>query len=73
MLLLMFLLDSIGRSSVHRSPFTDISVFSLFNQSNAVAPGGSFDVVATILLFVVGAGATVVAAAAFVRRDVGPG
>jgi ABC-2 type transport system permease protein len=72
-LLLMFLLDSIGRSSVHRAPFTDISVFFLFNQSNAVAPGGSFDLVATILLFVVGAGATVVAAAAFVRRDVGSG
>jgi ABC-2 type transport system permease protein len=72
-LLLMFLLDSIGRSSVHRAPFTDISVFFLFNQSNAVAPGGSFDVVATILLFVVAAVATVVAAAAFVRRDVGSG
>jgi ABC-2 type transport system permease protein len=72
-LLLMFLLDSIGRSSVHRAPFTDISVFFLFNQSNAVAPGGSFDVVATILLFVVAAVATVAAAAAFVRRDVGSG
>jgi ABC-2 type transport system permease protein len=72
-LLLMFLLDSIGRTSVHRAPFTEISVFFLFNQSNAVAPGGSFDLVATILLFVVGAGATVVAAAAFVRRDVGSG
>jgi ABC-2 type transport system permease protein len=72
-LLLMFLLDSIGRSSVHRAPYTDVSVFFLFNQSNAVAPGGSFDLVATILLFVVGAGATVVAAAAFVRRDVGSG
>jgi ABC-2 type transport system permease protein len=72
-LLLMFLLDSIGRSSVHRAPFTDISVFSLFNQSNSVAPGGSFDLVATILLFVIGAVATVVAAAAFVRRDVGSG
>ncbi len=69
----MFLLDSIGRSSVHRAPFTDISVFFLFNQSNSVAPGGSFDLAATILLFVVGAVATVVAATAFVRRDVGSG
>ena len=43
LLVLMFLLDSIGRSSVNRSPFTDISVFFLFNQSRAVAPGGSFD------------------------------
>jgi putative exporter of polyketide antibiotics len=72
-LLLMFLLDSIGRSSVHRAPFTDISVFFLFNQSNAVAPGGSFDLVATVLLFAVCAVATVAAAAAFVRRDIGSG
>jgi ABC-2 type transport system permease protein len=73
LLLLMFLLDSIGRSSVHRSPFTDISVFFLFNQSNAVAPGGAFNVTATLLLFVVAVVATVIAAAAFVRRDVGAG
>jgi hypothetical protein len=72
-LVLMFLLDSIGRSSVHRAPFTDISVFFLFNQSNSVAPGGSFDLVATILLFVICAVATVAAAAAFVRRDIGSG
>lgn len=72
-LVLMFLLDSIGRSSAHRAPFTDISVFFLFNQSNSVAPGGSFDLVATILLFVIGVVATVAAAAAFVHRDVGSG
>jgi ABC-2 type transport system permease protein len=73
LLLLMFLVDSIGRSSVNRSPFTYISVFSLFNQSNAVAPGGTFDLAATILLFAVAVAATVIAAAAFVRRDVGSG
>ena len=73
LLLLMFLIDSIGRSSVNRSPLTYVSVFSLFNQSNAVAPGGTFDITATILLFVVAVAATVIAAAAFVRRDVGAG
>jgi ABC-2 type transport system permease protein len=73
LLVLMFLLDSFGRSSVHRSPLTDISVFALFNQSRAVAPGGPFDLMTTILLFVVAIGATVAAAAAFVRRDVGSG
>ena len=72
-LVAMFLLDSIGRSSIHRAPFTDISVFALFNQSNSVAPGGTFDVAATILLFVIGAIATVAASAAFVRRDIGAG
>src|ERR1039457_4905886 len=73
LLVLMFLLDSIGRSSVHRAPFTDTSVFFLFNQSNPVAPGGRFDLTATILLFVIGATATVAASVAFVRRDVGAG
>jgi ABC-2 type transport system permease protein len=73
LLLLMFLLDSIGRSSVQRSPVTDLSVFFFFNQSHAAAPGGSFDLGATMLLFVVGGVATVAAAAAFVRRDVGSG
>jgi ABC-type transport system involved in multi-copper enzyme maturation permease subunit len=73
LLVLMFLLDSIGRSSVHRGPLSGISVFFLFNQSNAVAPGGSFDPTATLLLFVVGAVATAAAGAAFVRRDLGSG
>jgi putative exporter of polyketide antibiotics len=73
LLVVMFLLDSIGRSSVHRAPFTDISVFFLFDQSNAVAPGGVFDPAATVLLFVVAAAATVAASVGFVRRDVGAG
>lgn len=73
LLVLMFLLDSIGRSSIDRAPFTDTSVFSLFNHSNAVAPGGAFDLTATILLFVVGAVAIVAASVAFVGRDIGVG
>jgi putative exporter of polyketide antibiotics len=73
LLVLMFLLASIGRSSVHPSAVTEISVFHLFNQSNAVAPGGTFELGATLLLFVVGAVATVVASVAFVRRDIGTG
>jgi putative exporter of polyketide antibiotics len=73
LLALMFLLDSFGRSSVQRAPVTDISVFHLFNQSNAVAPGGTFDLAATLGLFVVAAVATVVASVAFVRRDIGAG
>jgi ABC-2 type transport system permease protein len=72
-LVLMFLLDSIGRSSVQRSPITDISVFHLFNQSNAIAPGGTVDLAATLGLFIVAAAATVVASVGFVRRDIGAG
>ena len=73
LLVLMFLLDSIGRSSVNRVPITDISVFFLFNKSNAVAPGGTFDLTATMLLFVTAAVATMVASLGFIRRDVGSG
>jgi ABC-2 type transport system permease protein len=73
LLVLMFLLDSIGRSSVHRAAFTDVSVFQLFNRSNAIAPGGTLDLGATLLLFVVGAAATVAASMAFLRRDIGTG
>jgi|HubBroStandDraft_4_1064222.scaffolds.fasta_scaffold04839_3 hypothetical protein len=73
LLVLMFLLDSIGRSSVNRAPFSDISVFFLFNKSNAVAPGGTFDPTATVLLFVTAAVTTIVASLGFVRRDVGSG
>jgi ABC-2 type transport system permease protein len=73
LLLLMFLLDGIGRSSIHPAPFTDISVFHLFNQANAIAPGGSFDLSATLLLFALAAAATALASIAFVRRDLGTG
>jgi ABC-2 type transport system permease protein len=72
-LVVMFLLDSIGRSSVHRSALTELSVFSLFNRSNAVAPGGTFDLGASLLLFVIGVLALIVAAFAFARRDIGAG
>jgi putative exporter of polyketide antibiotics len=72
-LVVMFLLDSIGRSSLPRPWFTDISVYALFNQSNAVAPGGVFDLAATLLLFGVGVATVVLAVVAFTRRDIGSG
>ena len=73
LLVVMFLLDSIGRSSVDRSPVTELSVFSLYNRSNAVAPGGSFDGGASLLLLAVGVLAMIAAAFAFARRDIGAG
>jgi putative exporter of polyketide antibiotics len=72
-LLVMFLIDSIGRTSGNRSPLTDLSVFYLFNQSKSFAPGGPFDPVATVVLFVVAVAATVLAAVMFARRDIGAG
>jgi ABC-2 type transport system permease protein len=72
-LIALFVIDSIGRSSINRSALTDVSVFFLYNRSNAFAPGGSFDPVATIALVLVGAITTAIAAVAFTRRDLGSG
>jgi ABC-2 type transport system permease protein len=72
-IVVMFAIDSIGRTSINRSPLTDISVFFLFNRSKSFAPGGTFDPVATVALLVVALIATALAALAFSRRDVGAG
>jgi ABC-2 type transport system permease protein len=70
-LLLMFLLDSLARSSVSPSVITNVSVFSLYDKTNAIAPSGTFDVAATLILFAVAAVAIVLAVAMFNARDVG--
>jgi putative exporter of polyketide antibiotics len=72
-LVIMFVVDSVGRTSLNRSPLTDLSVFFLFNRSKSFAPGGTFDPVATVALLVVAVIATALAAVAFSRRDVGAG
>ncbi len=72
-IVVMFAIDSIGRTSINRSPLTDISVFFLFNRSKSFAPGGTFDPVATVALLVVAVIVAVVAALAFWCRDIGAG
>jgi len=72
-LVVLFVIDSIGRSSVNRSPLTDLSVFFLYNRSNAFAPGGTFNSGATIALVVVAVITGAVATVAFTRRDIGAG
>jgi ABC-2 type transport system permease protein len=72
-LIVLFVIDSIGRTSVNRSPQTDLSVFFLYNRSNAFAPGGTFDPVATLVLVVVAAITIAIAGVAFARRDLGSG
>jgi ABC-2 type transport system permease protein len=72
-LVVLFVIDSIGRTSVNRSPLTDFSVFFLYNRSKSFAPGGMFDLVATLALFVIAAITGVIAAGAFARRDIGSG
>jgi ABC-2 type transport system permease protein len=72
-IVVMFAIDSIGRTSINRSPLTDLSVFFLFNRSKSFAPGGTFDPVATVALLVVAGIVTILAALAFSRRDIGAG
>jgi ABC-2 type transport system permease protein len=72
-LVIMFTLDSIGRSSVNRSPLTDLSVFFLYNRSRSFAPGGAFDPAATIALLVIAIAAVALSVLVFERRDVGAG
>jgi len=72
-LVVLFVIDSIGRTSVNRSPLTDLSVFFLYNRSNAFAPGGMFDPVATLALVVIAGITGAIAAVAFTRRDIGSG
>jgi ABC-2 type transport system permease protein len=72
-LVIMFALDSIGRSSVHRSPLTDLSVFFLYNRSKSFAPGGVFDPAATIALVVIAIVAVALSVLVFERRDIGAG
>lgn len=72
-LVVLFVIDSIGRTSVNRSPLTDLSVFFLYNRSNAFAPGGTFDPVATLALVVIAVVTGAIAAVAFTRRDIGSG
>jgi ABC-2 type transport system permease protein len=72
-LVVLFVIDSIGRTSVNRSPLTDLSVFSLYNRSKSFAPGGMFDPVATLALLAIAAITGAIAAVAFTRRDIGSG
>jgi ABC-2 type transport system permease protein len=72
-LVVLFVIDSIGRTSLNRSPLTDLSVFFLYNRSNAFAPGGAFDPVATLVLLVIAVITGAIAGIAFTRRDIGSG
>ena len=73
LVLLLFLLDSLGRTSSPRPPVTSISVFALYNRNNAVAPAGSFDVASVVILLAITVAMVVLALLAFNRRDLGAG
>jgi ABC-2 type transport system permease protein len=70
-LLALFLLDSLGRVNPSVSGWSRVSPFHLRNATNALSPGGTFDLPATLTLFAVAALMAAVATVAFVRRDLG--
>ncbi|MBV8909627.1 MAG: hypothetical protein JOZ89_02590, partial [Gammaproteobacteria bacterium] len=69
-LLVLFLLDSLRKTSASPRAITNISVFSLNDRTNAIAPGGSFDGAAVAILLLVAAVAAAAALQAFRRRDI---
>jgi ABC-2 type transport system permease protein len=70
-LLVLFLLNSLNRTAEHPGPSRWLSPFSYYDQSRALAPGGHFDLAATAVLLAAALALTVLAAGAFVRRDLG--
>lgn len=70
-LLALFLLNSLGRTETFLQPYRLVSPFYHYDQTRAIAPGGSFDLSSTIALFVAAAVLAPLAALAFVRRDLG--
>ncbi|MBV8301237.1 MAG: hypothetical protein JOY68_04885 [Candidatus Dormibacteraeota bacterium] len=68
-LLVLFLLDSLRKSSATPPAIANISVFSLNDRTTAIAPGGSVDGGAILVLFAVAAIAAALAIWAFRRRD----
>ncbi|MBV8083363.1 MAG: hypothetical protein JO247_00970, partial [Chloroflexi bacterium] len=68
-LLALFLIDSLRRSSSPSPAFGGWSPFSLNDQTTAIAPGGSFDAWATVLLFAIAVATAACAAIVFRQRD----
>ena len=71
-LLALFLINSLSRSAPGLQPYRVVSPFFYYDQSNTVlVPGGSFNLGATVVLFAMALALLGVAAAAFIRRDLG--
>ena len=70
-LVALFLLDSLGRINGRFSRWAVVSPFHLRNMTTAMAPGGSFDLPATLALFGIAIVVSVLAAGAFRVRDLG--
>jgi ABC-2 type transport system permease protein len=70
-ILVLFLINSLGRSMAGLHPWRWLSPFSYADSSSPLVPGGHLDVGATVVLVVVALVAAGLAAMAFARRDVG--
>jgi len=70
-LLAIYLVNSLSRTAAWLRPFRVVSPFFYYDRTTALVPGGTFDLGATLVLFVAGLALTAIGAAAFVRRDLG--
>jgi ABC-2 type transport system permease protein len=70
-LLALFFLDSFSRLNSQVGSWALVSPFHLRNQTTALAPGGSFDLAGTFVLFAMAVLLAAVSALAFERRDLG--
>jgi ABC-2 type transport system permease protein len=71
-LLALFLINSLSRSAPGLQPYRVVSPFFYYERSSTVlAPGGMVNLGATLALFAIALALAGVAAAAFIRRDLG--
>src|SRR5216684_3195529 len=71
-LLALFLINSLSRSAPGLQAYRVVSPFFYYERSSTVlVPGGTFNLGATVLLFLMALALAGVAAAAFIRRDLG--
>ncbi len=70
-LLALFLLNSLSRTEDGLRPYTGISPFSYYDRTNALAPGGIFDLYGTVGLVAAALVVAALAAQAFILRDLG--
>jgi len=67
----MYLVNALGRAGGQLGSYRGLSPFYYVDRTTALAPGGTFDVAATIGLAVTAVPLALLAALAFTRRDLG--
>jgi len=67
----LFFLNGIARTVDYQGPAVWLSPFHYFDRSDAVAPGGSVDTLATVALIVIISALSGLAVLLFLRRDIG--